>query len=56
MLRDGGLGDAELALDDGDDIARTVFPFREQFQDATPDGIAEYIEGVHQVDPLESPV
>ncbi len=26
MLRDGGLGDTELALDDGDDVAPAAFP------------------------------
>lgn len=47
MLRDGGLGDAELFLDDLDDVARTMLAFGEQLQNAASNRIAENIESVH---------
>src|SRR5262249_5363646 len=48
VLRDRGLGDAELALDDGDDVSRAVLACGEQLQDTAPHRIAEDVEGVHQ--------
>ncbi len=47
MLRHRGLRDAELGANDRDNLARRLLPERQQFEDATPDRIAEYIEGVH---------
>src|SRR5690606_38451919 len=49
LLRDGRLGDAELAGDDLDDLARGVLTFRQKLEDSPPNGIAEDVEGVHQV-------
>jgi hypothetical protein len=48
LLRDLRLCDAELTLDDFDDLTGRVFAVGEEFQDAPPNGIAEDFEGVHQ--------
>src|SRR5215468_3689103 len=47
VLRDRRLGNAELALDDRDDVARAVLAAGEQLQDAAPDRVAQDVEGVH---------
>ena len=47
MLRDGGLADRELVLDDGTDGARRHLTVGEQFEDSAPHGIAQDIERVH---------
>nr|WP_255654550.1 hypothetical protein [Cohnella sp. REN36] len=49
MLRNGGLCNAELVLDDLDNIAGTSLALREQHQDASPYRIAENVEGVHSL-------
>src|SRR5262245_52963520 len=49
VLRHCRLGDAELALDDSDNVARAMLAAPEQLQDAAPDRIAQDVEGVHQV-------
>jgi hypothetical protein len=45
---DTGLGDAEFAVHDGHDVARTVLAGGEQFENALPHRIAENVEGVHR--------
>src|SRR3954454_16540557 len=47
VLRDGGLRDAELLLDDRADRTRRQLALREQLEDASPDGVAEDVERVH---------
>ena len=48
MLGDAGLRDAELALNDSDDLARRLLARRQQLEDASPDWIAQNVECVHQ--------
>jgi hypothetical protein len=47
MLRDGGLADRELGLDDSSDGARRHLAIGEQFEDPAPHRIAQYVERVH---------
>src|SRR5262245_48276595 len=56
MLRHCWLRDAELALDDGDDIARALLAARQQFQNPPANRVAEDIEGVHQPSFTGAPV
>src|SRR5690606_22453174 len=51
VLRHRRLADAEFGLDHLDDLARRVLAFRQQFENAAANGIAEDVEGVHQVSP-----
>src|SRR5882724_7386020 len=48
MLRDRRLCDAELALDDGNDVARALLAARQQLQNPAANRIAADIESVHQ--------
>jgi len=52
VLGDGGLADAELALDHRGDRAGRLFPLGEQLQDPAPDRIAEDVERVHASDTI----
>ena len=56
MLRHRGLGDAELGLDDFDDLAGAPLALGKQFEDAPPHRVAEDVEGVHQAPSAVSPV
>ena len=47
MLRDPGLGKAELPLHDGRDLPGRQLSVGEQFKDPPPDGIAQDFERVH---------
>ena len=49
VLGDGGLADAELALDERDDLPGGVLAAGEKLEDAAADGIAEDVEGVHHI-------
>jgi hypothetical protein len=48
LVRDRGLGGAELAGDDVYDLTRGVLAIGEELEDATPHRIPEDIERVHQ--------
>jgi hypothetical protein len=48
MLGDRRLGDAEVPLDHRNGVPGRTLARGEQFQDATPNGISENIERVHQ--------
>jgi hypothetical protein len=48
VLRNGGLSDAELALDDGGHVAGSAFAFGHQLQEPTSNRIAQNVERVHQ--------
>src|SRR5258705_3883355 len=48
VLRNRRLRDAELALDDRDDVARALLAARQQLQNPAANRIAEDIESVHQ--------
>ena len=49
VLRDGGLGDAELALHVLADLAGAALALREEFEDAPANRIAENVECVHGI-------
>ena len=49
VLRHRGLRDAELGLNDLDDVPRGELAAGEQFENASPDGIGEDLESMHQV-------
>lgn len=52
MLRNSGLTDAKLGLNDVDNFTGGLFAIGEQLKDPPPHGIAKHIEGMHQVSPL----
>ena len=54
MCRHAGLGDPELRLDDRADRTRGQLTVGEQLQDPPPDGIAEDVEGVHDLQSLSA--
>lgn len=47
MLRDGRLGNAELALHDGGHLTSGPLPIGEQLEDPAPNGVAQNVERVH---------
>src|SRR5262245_55875572 len=47
MLGDSGLRNAELPLDDGDDITRRLRSCRQYFEYSSPDWIPENVQSVH---------
>lgn len=52
MLRDRGLGNAKLRLDDFDDVPRGSFALRDQLKRPSTDGIGQNVEGVDQLSPV----
>src|SRR5882672_1843584 len=56
VLRDRRLRDTELALDDGDDVARALLAARQQLQNPAANRVAEDIESVHQPSFAGAPV
>ena len=49
VLADRRLGDAELLLDNRDDLARGMLAPRQHLEDAAADRIAEDVERVHHI-------
>ena len=47
VLRDGRLRDPELVLDHGTELARGVLAVCEQLEDASPHGVAQDVQRVH---------
>ena len=47
MLRDGGLGDPELALHDRAEFSGAVLAVREQFEQAPSHGVTQNVQRVH---------
>ncbi len=48
LLRDGGLGEAELLLDGGRNVSRRVLSMGQQLQNASANRIGQHAERVHQ--------
>jgi hypothetical protein len=50
VLRDRGLSDPELLLNDASDVARRRRAIGEELEDAPPNRVSEDIERVHELD------
>jgi putative phosphoesterase len=56
VLRDSGLGNAELVLHDGGHLAGCPLPLGEQFEDPPPHGVTQDVERMHAAILYKGPV